>query len=287
MIRERLNLKKIVLASIVISFVQVVAIIVIITYNFMARERSSIQWNIQIGDIIILPAVLTVFISSFITIKNLYSISFISSEQGSMKSTLEQLEGLNRTLRAQRHDFVNHLQVVYSLMEMNEYDEAREYIEKVYDDIQSINRVMKTSNPAVNALLQAKLIYCEKKNIEVKLNISTRLEALVVPSWEFCRVLGNIIDNGIYALEEKRCDRSITIEIFENLRNYGFKISNNGPAIPVEIIDKIFVEGFSTKGEDGQGMGLAITKDIITRFGGEIRVISDDISTVFEGWIPK
>lgn len=287
MIRERLNLKKIVLASIVISFVQVVAIIVIITYNFMARERSSIQWNIQIGDIIILPAVLTVFISSFITIKNLYSISFISSEQGSMKSTLEQLEGLNRTLRAQRHDFVNHLQVVYSLMEMNEYDEAREYIEKVYDDIQSINRVMKTSNPAVNALLQAKLIYCEKKNIEVKLNISTRLEALVVPSWEFCRVLGNIIDNGIYALEEKRCDRSITIEIFENLRNYSFKISNNGPAIPVEIIDKIFVEGFSTKGEDGQGMGLAITKDIITRFGGEIRVISDDISTVFEGWIPK
>ena len=34
------------------------------------------------------------------------------------------LEDLNREMRAQRHDFMNHLQVVYSLIEMNEPGEA-------------------------------------------------------------------------------------------------------------------------------------------------------------------
>jgi two-component system, LytTR family, sensor histidine kinase AgrC len=285
--REKLNFKKILLTSTVIGFVQAAAIIVIIIYNLIIRERSNHQWNLEIEDIILLIAIGTVFISSFITIKNLFSVSFISNEQGAMKSTLEQLEGLNKTLRAQRHDFINHLQVVYSLMEMTEFDEARNYIEKVYEDIQKINGVMKTSNPAVNALLQAKLIYCEKKNIEMKLNITTGLEMLAIPSWEFCRVLANIIDNAIYALEEKSQYKYIRIEIFENMRNYGFKISNNGPQIPIEIINKIFIGGFSTKGDNGEGMGLAITKDIISRYNGDIKVSSNDICTFFEGFIPK
>ena len=35
-----------------------------------------------------------------------------------------QLEDLNREMRAQRHDFKNHLQVVYSLTEMAAYDDV-------------------------------------------------------------------------------------------------------------------------------------------------------------------
>ena len=46
-----------------------------------------------------------------------------------------QLESLNREMRAQRHDFMNHLQVVYSLIEMNESGEAMEYMDRVYGDI--------------------------------------------------------------------------------------------------------------------------------------------------------
>jgi two-component system, LytTR family, sensor histidine kinase AgrC len=285
--KERLNFKKTILTSIIISFVQALAIMVIIIFNLMIRGKSHLQWTLGLGDIILILAVITVFMSSFITIKNLYSISFVSNEQGAMKSTLEHLEGLNRTLRGQRHDFINHLQVVYSLMEMNEYDEAKKYIEKVYEDIQKINGVMKTANPAVNALLQAKFIYSEKKNIRMKINVTTSLEMLVIPSWEFCRVLGNIIDNGIYALDEKIINKVMVIEISENLRSYCFKISNNGPKIPGEIIDKVFTEGFTTKGEKGEGMGLAITKDIMNRYGAEIKVTSDDNCTMFEGWIPK
>lgn len=204
-----------------------------------------------------------------------------------LRDSLDQVGELNKTLRAQRHDFMNHLQVVYGLMELEEYHEASEYIEKVFNDIQKVSRVLKTSNPAVNALLQAKIIFGEKRGINTKINITTQLKDLKIPSWEFCRVLGNIIDNAIYALQRIEEERIIEINIFQDLKNYGFRIKNNGPEIPKQIREKIFEAGFTTKGEKGEGMGLAISKEILEQYGGSISVLSQEKWTVFEGFIPR
>ena len=192
---------------------------------------------------------------------------------------------MNNTLRSQRHDFLNHLQVVYSLMEMDEYSEASNYIEKVYEDIKKVNRVLKTSNVAINALLQAKQLDCEERGIAVGLKISTALDKLIVPSWEMCRILGNLIDNAMDATEEN-LSKLIQIEILEELKSYKFIVKNNGFMIHKDIVDKIFQPGFTTKGEKGQGMGLAICKGIIDRYGGKIELESNQTYTVFEITIP-
>lgn len=204
-----------------------------------------------------------------------------------LEDTLSRLEKLNNTLRAQRHDFMNHLQVVHSLIEMDEYRSASEYIEKVYTDIQKVNRIMKTSNAAVNALLQAKLLTCEKHGISVGLNVTTQLKNLKIEAWEFCRILGNLIDNAVYALSDKQGEKNISIELSEDLKNYCFKVSNNGTPIPPELLDKIFEPGFTTKGESGEGMGLAICREILENYGGAISVSSGADSTVFSGYIPR
>lgn len=204
-----------------------------------------------------------------------------------LQGTLTKLEALNSTLRAQRHDFMNHLQVVYSLIEMNEYKDAGEYIERVYDDIQKVSRVMKTSNPAVNALLQAKLITCEKLGIPVEFEVTTQLKDFSIPPWEFCRVLGNLLDNAIYALADKDQDKILKIELHEDLKCFYFKVTDNGTPISPKLYEKIFEPGFTTKGDKGEGMGLAISRDIAANYGGSIDVSSDNETTVFEVRIPK
>ena len=70
---------------------------------------------------------------------------------------------------------------------------------------------MKTSVAAVNALLQAKLMTCEKHGITLELDVRTQLKDLAVPSWEFCRVLGNLIDNAIYAVLESGGEKHIKV----------------------------------------------------------------------------
>ena len=72
-----------------------------------------------------------------------------------LEEAYSQLEDLNREMRAQRHDFMNHIQVVYSLIEMNEPGEAMTYMDKLYGDMQRVSRMMRTACPAVNALIQA------------------------------------------------------------------------------------------------------------------------------------
>ena len=41
---------------------------------------------------------------------------------------------------------------------------------------------------------------------------------------------------------------------FEDLKKYGFRVIDNDPEIPEEIKEKIFTPGFSTKGDNGEGM---------------------------------
>lgn len=236
---------------------------------------------------LLLVIIAVVIVNSLVALRNRSSALRSIYRFRMLEDTLSRLETLNSTLRAQRHDFLNHLQVVYSLMEMEEYHAAAEYIEKVYDDIQKVSKILKTSNAAVNALLQAKLLTCEDRGIKVELNVTTQLKNLKIPSWEFCRVLGNLLDNAIYALREKEGDRLVKIDLHEDLKYYYFRISDNGVPIPGELHKKIFEAGFTTKGGEGEGMGLPISAGILGKYGGNLSLSCEGEYKVFEGKVPR
>ena len=238
------------------------------------------------GNFIIYVIAISIGINSIITGIIFYNLLF-KKGSNNLIDTIKYLEAFNKTLRTQRHDYLNHIQVIYSLMELEEFDEARNYIEPVYKDIVRISKALKTSKPAVNALLQAKLQMAEKNEIEMELEIKSDLKHLNMEPWEFCRVIGNIIDNAIFALKLKPDNRYMLVEFAEDLQNIKINISNNGYSIPKEIIDNIFKEGFTTKGDKGDGMGLAIVKEIVETFYGTVAVISDEQRTSFEIVIPK
>lgn len=225
---------------------------------------------------------------SIVTILLTRSLIQHENELTQTKSSLEELNQLNNTLRAQRHDYLNHLQVVYGLMELEQYDDANRYIERVYDDIQKVSSVLRTAVPAVNAILQAKLQMCARRGIEARVDIRSRLEGSAIPDWELCRVLGNIIDNAINALAESDVSlKQLEIRIFEDIRGFGFEISNNGPEIPENIRPRIFEAGFSSGSHKGDGMGLAICRGILARYNGELTVSSNPARTSFLGTFPK
>lgn len=285
--QKKLNFNKTIITVIFLNVIQISTILGVVLYKYLNKNFMNFQEKSYNGELIIYILIVLGVINSFFVVKDIRSLNKHNIEYSMLKNTLGQLEDLNKTLRGQRHDFMNHLQVVYSLMEMEEYFEATGYIEKVFKDIQRINKVLKTSNPAVNALIQAKILYGEKRGIKTEILITSALEDLKVPAWEFCRVLGNIIDNAIYALQERAENKIIKIELFEDLKTYGFRIKNNGPRITDEWINKIFDTGVTTKGEQGEGMGLSIVKDILQKYEGDIEIFSDNEATIFEGWIPR
>lgn len=223
--------------------------------------------------------------SSLITILGLYFASRYKNVN--LEESLENLEELNMTLRAQRHDYLNHFQVIYGLMELKEYEEAKKYLDPVFKDIMKVSKALKTAQPAVNALLQAKLQAAEKNNIDMYLEIRSDLKNIGMEPWNLCKVLANIIDNAMDALSELPREKNLFLEIGETKENYSFEIYNNGPQIPENQLEDIFKQGFTTKKEQGHGIGLFIVSRIVREAGGTVNAKSAPERTCFTIEIPK
>ena len=220
---------------------------------------------------------------------SLTSLQMVKKTQ-ELEEAYGQLEDLNREMRAQRHDFMNHLQVVYSLIELNEPGEAMEYMDKIYGDMQRVSRMLRTACPAVNALIQAKVVEAERRGAELKLSIAAKWDDERMPAWEMCRVLANLIDNALDAACSAEHPQGVkpTVELVlgEDLRSWFFSVRNNGPEIPAHLRAKIFEPGFTTKAT-GQGMGMFIVSDTIVKLGGKLTLDSRDGDTVFSGFVPR
>ena len=197
-------------------------------------------------------------------------------------SNYNNLEALNRKLRMERHDYLNHLQVVYGLLELEEYSELEEYLAPVYKDIMKTGKAIKTSKPAINALISAKFSEAENSGIDMYIEIKSDLKNLNIPDWEICKILSNIIDNAITALGKIEDNKKINLEISETKEEFIFEISNNGPQIPIEKQSDIFKPGITTKNEQGHGMGLYIVKNVCTKNKGYISLNSDNNETAFK-----
>ena len=272
--------------AIVINGLQILLILVMLFAIIIVPE---IETSYHLLLTLTVVASLVIVWGAVVDIREALSTRKLLTQLDDMDDTIDAMSQFNNTLRAQRHDFLNHLQVVYSLIEMEEYAEANDYIEQVYGKITAVSRVMKTANPAVNALLQVKVAACEKTGVQVEVSITSKWETLeaTMPDWEMCKVLSNLIDNAVDAMEtvpEK--DRKLAIHLAENVKHYTFRVENTGEKIPEDIREHIFIPGFTTKG-DGHGMGLHIVRRTLHERGGDISVVSDENHTVFSGFVPK
>ena len=88
----------------------------------------------------------------------------------------------------------------------------------------------------------------------------------------FRRVIDNILNNALDALKPGDKVEIKWSMLTDKLR---IEISDDGPGIPEEIVDKLF-DPFVTSGKvGGTGLGLAITKKIVEDHGSKIYVESE------------
>ena len=244
-------------------------------------------WNhlFEQSDFVLSLALGLMLFSSLLTIGGLFS--FTHYQNLSYRESMGNLEKLNSKLREQRHDYLNQMQIVYGLLELEEYEEARDYMRPIFKDVMKVSRAMKTSQPAVNALLQAKLEAAERLGIDFYLEVATQLTELPMEPWELCKVLANLIDNAMTAVEHLDGEKSIRLEMREHKEEYQIAVHNNGPVIPEKNRKLIFNQVFTTKEGEGHGMGLSIVTGVLKEVKGSIQVESTDEETSFFVKIPK
>jgi two-component system nitrogen regulation sensor histidine kinase NtrY len=112
------------------------------------------------------------------------------------------------------------------------------------------------------------------RDVEIRTRFASSLPKVSADPEQLRRVIINIVDNAIEAVERRG---AIDIETQHDAGNSLVRIvvADNGPGIPAAERDKLFLPYYSTK-QRGSGLGLAIVRRIVAEHGGNIDV-SDNV----------
>ena len=89
------------------------------------------------------------------------------------------------------------------------------------------------------------------------------------------------VNNVVTEIKEGNVVRQIDIQVYCNeTEEVLIEIKNNGPVIPPEIVEHIFIPFFTTK-EGGSGIGLSISRQIMRLSGGSLTLLPDNKETKF------
>lgn len=104
---------------------------------------------------------------------------------------------------------------------------------------------------------------------------------------QLSQVLINLLGNSFDAIYESD-EKWVRIELNEDSNFEIIKISDSGPGIPEEIVQKIFNPFFTSKEVGkGTGLGLSISRSIMTKHKGSIEIDTSSLNTCFILKLPK
>ena len=118
-------------------------------------------------------------------------------------------------------------------------------------------------------LMQNELL---KNNINLKLNVASSATRIPLDRPLVEQVLINLITNSIHALKD-RIDPQISLTVIDEGQHLVMEVCDNGRGISEKELNEIFIPFFSTK-KDGSGIGLSLSKQIMSLHGGTIKVKS-------------
>ena len=147
---------------------------------------------------------------------------------------------------------------------------------KAYDIKQSILDALKIINSTLVA-----------KNINVIIDAQENILCNGYPN-EIMQVLINILNNAKDAiLSTESTNKNIIVSTNTQDLFAVISIKDFAGGINESVMDRIFEPYFSTKGENGTGIGLYMSKTIIEKIGGKFVVSNhNDNGAVFEIWLP-
>ncbi len=186
------------------------------------------------------------------------------------------------SMRANNHDFTNKLHVILGLIQMGMYEKAISYIENITIVQRStISKIMNAvQEPAVAALLIGKTARASELNIRFVLREGCFYSNadMQLPSELLVTIIGNLIENAFEAMNDTmdyNVQKELIFGIYSRPGAVLITTDDTGVGISEENLQRIFDNGFSTKGE-GRGTGLYQVKEMVERYGGIISVESQE-----------
>ena len=198
---------------------------------------------------------------------------------------LTQVKSLVEVLRAQSHEYANHLHVISGLLHLNHVDEAISLLsEQIEADATFRELTREVQVPRVAALLFGQRGRAQELGIRLRLERGSALS----PRWDrhagaLITILGNLIQNAFEAFSGQAGE--VWLALGEDPDGLQIEVQDSGPGVPARLEQTLFERGESDKGE-GRGHGLANVRARVQELGGLVRVFRRGERTVFQISLP-
>jgi len=142
----------------------------------------------------------------------------------------------------------------------------------------NVNEVLSETAMSVRALA----VELKAPDLQVKLECDANIQIKELDGGQLKMAFFNLCKNSVEALSKHEVIKPVITLSSHSLANgrIAIVVSDNGPGMPKEIADNLFVP-FKTKKEGGTGLGLTITKKIIDIHGGTINCETGSSGTSF------
>ncbi|MEF2247576.1 MULTISPECIES: sensor histidine kinase [unclassified Paenibacillus] len=185
---------------------------------------------------------------------------------------VEEINGLFLAIRAQRHDFLNHVQTIHSLASLSKHKELLAYTKELTDEIRVMNDIINIGNPAIAALIRSKISQAETYRIQFACTFNDlNMSEMGAKTLDVNRILGNLIDNAFdEVMKYEESERQVHLIYSQKAGHIDIEVGNICLDAEAVAASPLFKSGYSTKHDHHQGIGLSIVKGIVDRYRGEV-----------------
>ena len=257
-------------------------------FIFSLNYVVSHQTDIVLYNVLLFAIYILFIFLAYLDFRERERILRLQHKLEAQEEYVENMETVMNILRREKHDFANHLNTIFAMSMLGKpdtTDKIQMYIKKLTDNLTSSYQFFDTGNDFVDGLLAVKSNFAFEHDIHLEVDIEEPFGSVLVNDSDLTSIMGNIIDNAFEAIMEQgdKEGKVVSICTFLEDKDYYLSISDNGPMIPRENMDKIFENGFSTKtiGAKEHGFGLYIVKQLVKKNHGEITVKSSQQETEF------
>lgn len=174
----------------------------------------------------------------------------------------------------------------------DQFNEHLQYMSKTIDDFRNYYKNDETKRPEdIGIIVQLALRLCDVflqyAKIRTELSVTTEKMGYLSKN-EMIQVLINLVKNSHDAIIERNIPSGkITINVEENGHFICIRVCDNAGGISENIAEKIFEPYFSTKSDNGTGLGLYMSKSIIEdHFKGSLTLENTEVGACFSIRIP-
>lgn len=214
----------------------------------------------------------------------------LSSIAHQWKQPIASIAAINMNLRIQEELSKNTNDNRIKLID--QLEEQTDFMSKTMDDFRSFFKAndKETAFTINKASIELTKLFdksFQAQGININQCVSDNIEVFGYSNM-YKQALLNIITNAKDAIHENKTDNTDIDITYDKDDTFGIvTVQDHAGGITEDILSKIFEKNFTTKGENGSGIGLAMTKEIIEDFcHGKLRVENTVDGAKFSIYIP-